>query len=578
MYVVSADCKVTGTERGAWTEQQNQVWGLDGDHLALQTVRRGQVWHPPPPAGRGVPLPSEHNRRQAQEIVAACSRPSREVREEPDCHKRLLETSAALIEQQHERNALRERQVAEAAATQAAAAAQPQPCFDAGSSASGLQEPTVSSLLDQLEQVQQQDSDRLQKLLLQQEEWLRQERLQQDAARRAAEEHQQRKQELNQRLLRHQEEVAEQLVKRQQKERVQKMQEAEDKRQEAAAREEAQREQQRRRAEEEMVVDYGAGTGTDASSSGSDGESEASVQAAGGSAEPAAGAGEPNFRRNGLPARVLVMRSGDVFMSSVHQYGGQLELIDKVARILDVRQEFIRSQSRASTPVVASKGALTVLVRASQLTVWNNLLAEWCEGEGEKYDRGVGSGTEAQRTRVLAGYYKTHCFQTFGGVHWLKFLIAVGDVGTGAVEATNELVLARMKEKRGQSGSLYTRPPDDDVRWQRRDRRPTPCFDAGTKPKELRNEVKRLQKKVDERRHEMRHRQMSPDEEASFAEQEARLDEASRLASAASLASSHEPGRPAQTPTAPPPSYSPLPACGLARAKQQHGKCMVNDW
>ena len=101
---------------------------------------------------------------------------------------------------------------------------------------------------------------------------------------------------------------------------------------------------------------------------------------------------------------------------------------------------------------------------------------------------------------------------------------------------------------------------------------------AVPQPKELRNEVKRLQKKVDERRHEMRHRQMSPDEEASLAEQEARPDEASRLASAASVASSHEPGRPAQTPTAPPPSYSPLPACGLARAKQQHGKCMVNDW
>ena len=117
---------------------------------------------------------------------------------------------------------------------------------------------------------------------------------------------------------------------------------------------------------------------------------------------------------------------------------------------------------------------------------------EW--QESDLAVRGKGSA-EAQRLRSAKGYYKTHCYRTFGGMHWLKFLIAIGDVGSGAVIATNSLVRDRTLEKRGQALSLYPRKPDDDRRWLSRELRPNPCFDAGTpKPKWLREESQRERK------------------------------------------------------------------------------------
>jgi hypothetical protein len=40
---------------------------------------------------------------------------------------------------------------------------------------------------------------------------------------------------------------------------------------------------------------------------------------------------------------------------------------------------------------------------------------------------------------MLLGYFKTHCDHAYGGMVWLKFLIALGDVPREAVEAANDV-------------------------------------------------------------------------------------------------------------------------------------------
>ena len=122
----------------------------------------------------------------------------------------------------------------------------------------------------------------------------------------------------------------------------------------------------------------------------------------------------------------------------------------------------------------------------------------------------------------------------------MKFLIAIGDVRTGAVVATNGLVRDRVREKRNQVVSSEPRKPDDDRRWLSRDLRPNPCFDAGTpKPKWLRQESKRQRKTLElaEARARRLDRNLTPDEEAALVQQRDRVQELTRQATAASKAS-----------------------------------------
>ena len=51
-----------------------------------------------------------------------------------------------------------------------------------------------------------------------------------------------------------------------------------------------------------------------------------------------------------------------------------------------------------------------------QTEVWNEVYATWQREEGQHW------------RALIKQYFKTHCFYTYGGDWWFRFLIAVGEV------------------------------------------------------------------------------------------------------------------------------------------------------
>ena len=141
---------------------------------------------------------------------------------------------------------------------------------------------------------------------------------------------------------------------------------------------------------------------------------------------------DSNFRRQGLPVREIVERRGDVYVH-VH-VGGADTLIGQMALALQLRRECINAHARASTP---GYGAVRVnewaaLRRLSQVQVGRALMHEWCQRHGSEYglepDAAHPETGRGESLRRAQGYYKTYCFNVYGGQHWLKFLVALGEV------------------------------------------------------------------------------------------------------------------------------------------------------
>ena len=80
----------------------------------------------------------------------------------------------------------------------------------------------------------------------------------------------------------------------------------------------------------------------------------------------------------------------------------------------------------------------------------------------------------AQRERKLKGYFKTHAFYAYGGLLWLKFLVATGNVDVDAVDAVNNLCALHTLDRRG---IVATNVPDStpgNFFLRREDRASTP--------------------------------------------------------------------------------------------------------
>ncbi len=269
---------------------------------------------------------------------------------------------------------------------------------------------------------------------------------------------------------------------------------------------------------------------------------------------PATGTDEkfPSFRRDGLPRCLLVARKGDVYL----HVGRQEEFVAAIARVLTLRREVVASQARAPTPVVIRRQQWQVMRCEAQEMVLGRVMSEWMEDDGAQYCKppsqdqqpaprastpvsgAMGAMSEAQLRRRTLGYFKTHCFCNYGGQHWLKFLIALGEVPNEAVAATNEVVDERIQERRGEtSREEPARRADIEAHWSRRDARP--CFDAGPElpkanGKTLRHEAKQQQRKLDAER--SRAIWPSLDEEREFVARQAKIkefvDEAERVSKA----------------------------------------------
>ena len=200
------------------------------------------------------------------------------------------------------------------------------------------------------------------------------------------------------------------------------------------------------------------------------------------------------LRRQGLPCRFVVQRQGDLF-SKVSGIAAALRLI---AHVLEVRSGVVWAERRSASH---DGGILefshdgehwVVLRRAGQGAVFARLMDEWSRTYGAKhlemYARQVRASTPNHRledetpgrlARLTRGYYKTHCFESFGGQHWLKLLIALGRLPMAAIDQTNAYIdnkLLKVENRRASSESAPSTMPSYAVR--RGDRSKRPCLDA----------------------------------------------------------------------------------------------------
>jgi len=199
------------------------------------------------------------------------------------------------------------------------------------------------------------------------------------------------------------------------------------------------------------------------------------------------------LRRQGLPCRFIVQRQGDLF-SKVSGVAASLRLI---AHVLEVRNGVVWAERRSAS----HDGGLlefshdgeqwAVLRRAGQGTVFARLMDEFSATYGAKhlelYARQVRASTPNYRledetpgrlARLTRGYFKTHCFENFGGQHWLKLLIALGRLPMAAIDQTNAYIEKKLQveNRRASSDSAPSTMPSYAVR--RGDRSKRPCLDA----------------------------------------------------------------------------------------------------
>ena len=181
------------------------------------------------------------------------------------------------------------------------------------------------------------------------------------------------------------------------------------------------------------------------------------------------------FRRDGLPVRAnssFVDRVGDIF---VWQDGHQ-PVLEAVALVLALRRRIIRASGRDPSTLVRVGNMEHLWCCTATISRWFG--RRYLRHGGRVKGWEIEGLTAAQSARRMAGYFKTHVFNVFGGQHWLRFLIAMGDVSEEAVEATNRVVNQLVRDKRNMdamdkqqeaTGHHYTRR---NVRVPRADEKP----------------------------------------------------------------------------------------------------------
>ena len=139
------------------------------------------------------------------------------------------------------------------------------------------------------------------------------------------------------------------------------------------------------------------------------------------------------LRREGLPFSAIVERIGDKF---VHISSSRVILIAEFAAVLQVRHDYIRASTPGADRKVCRSGVYEALRRRAQEEVHLLVMELWLSNLPEEQLRqwklrrdAVTRGGKAKRR--ADGYFKTHCFNTFGGLIWLRFLVALGDVRPG---------------------------------------------------------------------------------------------------------------------------------------------------
>ena len=56
------------------------------------------------------------------------------------------------------------------------------------------------------------------------------------------------------------------------------------------------------------------------------------------------------------------------------------------------------------------------------------------------------------------GFYRVHCFKTYGGEDWMKILLALGHCNEEVIKQANIIITRRIDEKAGRLAATQTQP------------------------------------------------------------------------------------------------------------------------
>ena len=63
-----------------------------------------------------------------------------------------------------------------------------------------------------------------------------------------------------------------------------------------------------------------------------------------------------------------------------------------------------------------------------------------------------------QKSEAMQGFYRVHCFKSFGGEDWMKILLALGHVNQEVIDEANSVITRRIQEKAGRDAATHTQP------------------------------------------------------------------------------------------------------------------------
>jgi hypothetical protein len=144
------------------------------------------------------------------------------------------------------------------------------------------------------------------------------------------------------------------------------------------------------------------------------------------------------LRRDGFPARTFAERNGDLFKTlsmpkaDVH--------LDKLA---EIRAAKLRSRGWDEVDGYLKLDAAQEVVKEYRTSVWSREPEQ--TAKEEELRRRCSSKEDVQRT--VASNFRTAMYERFGGLPWMTWYVATGDVDDVLVDLVNEHISQQVRDK-----------------------------------------------------------------------------------------------------------------------------------
>ncbi len=179
-------------------------------------------------------------------------------------------------------------------------------------------------------------------------------------------------------------------------------------------------------------------------------ESEEEQEAEQGEVPPDASQGDTGrMRRDGLPCRALVDRSGDLFVA-----------FDTSARTAsEALRHVTQLRLRALGPAGDPDDYLSMVQQKWVAKEYQEAWLREPENAAKLDELRQRCKTEDAIKRTIASNYRVACFQRFGGQPWLYWYIAIGDIPSDLVNLVNEHIGQRIREAGREPSSVQQPGP-----------------------------------------------------------------------------------------------------------------------